>query len=235
MRFKERKSLEINIDLWPSGHWSRKELKQFIEVIKDFGSTSGQLSSNVRGAELQICITFVTAAIAAGFFAKLGSDLYDFLKIRLKELLLKSRTRFKKPFLKQIFTSGKIAPTLDLEVEGRLRFVYCETEMDFDDVVYTCFYSNEFELDTFFSSLYQIDTLIRKGRHSRLFPFDKGQGYSIYATLEIRPQPTWKVEVKRYAEEDEKKMKWFVTRITFTGLDKLNWKQLDWQRLIFNT
>ena len=101
-----------------------------------------------------------------------------------------------KLLLKQISKTNKaVQPS---EVYGSLSFSYCDPEMDFSKVIYTCHYSNESEVDPFLSSLYQIDALIRGARRSRSIPFDKDQSYNIYAEFEIDPQPNWHVSIGKF-------------------------------------
>ena len=196
-----RKDAKMNIDLWPSSTWTQKELQRFVDTLEEFEPTSGQISSNIRGIEIQIIISFAAGAIAASFFGKLGSDLYDHLKNRIKKLLLKR-------------TSEKDIHPLD--VNGRLSFKYSEPAMNVS-VRYTCIYSSELELDVFLSALSHLDIFIRRALHSRFTPFDKDQSYDIFTNLEFYPESYWNIRVNDF----------FRTQVRVKGLENLKWEQVE--------
>lgn len=213
----QKKEAKINIDLWPSGAWTETQLRKFIELFQEFGPTSGQISRDMRGVELQIFITVAASAVAAGFFGKLGSDLYEFVKARLKKILLKSENEASEI----IDLSGCI---------GSLTFFYHNPELRFSRVYYVCRYSQASHLDAFFSYLQQVDNLIRKARNSQKFPFDRGRSYDIAAWLKTSPLVSWDVRVRRYEEKNERLIlnEFFHSRFHISELEKLEWEQIKW-------
>ena len=215
---KHLKEAKINVDLWHSTNWSQKELQEFIDLFQEFEPTTGQISSDERGLEIQITIAVISSAIIAGFFNRLGSDLYEFSKAKLKSLLLK-----------QSSNHDITAPAP--EVEGRLSFTYYESEMNLK-VFYTGLYSIESELDTFLSSLHFMDNLIRGACRTQLFPFDKGRSYDVKAFLEISKYPTWSVRILRNIKKDEHLgfKESFQAQFNIKELKSSNWERIEWIR-----
>jgi len=208
---------EINVDLWPSSTWTKGELDQFVDILGEYGTTTGQISSDIRGLEIQTCIAFATGAIAASFFSKLGSDLYDLLKTKLKDLLLKRASR----------PHETLQP---IKVEGRLSFSYAQVELGLCDVYYACRYLHETDLDACLSSVAQLDNIIRSARASELFPFDKGHSFDIYAQLKITQQPSWNVRIRRYIELNGKLVlnEFLSADFDCKELGKSKWHNLNW-------
>lgn len=209
-------SSDINVDLWPSGAWSRDELEDFKDVVGEFGEVSGQISSDLRGIEVQVALAFAAGAIASGFFQKLGADLYSGLSSTLKDLLAKKEDN-----------SGSDPP----DVEGRLSLSYR------DDVtqlyaVYACRYSNESELDTLFASVHPLNSLIVSARQNNSFPFDEGEKYDIHSKLQHGPVAEWKVRVRRYTTHEDKLIRneFFNTRIHVDKLGGIEWGDCEWER-----
>lgn len=142
--------------------------------------------------EVQIAISFAAGAIAAGFFGKLGEELYDTAKVWLKKLLLKKGMKHEGEENEQ--------------VEGRISIEYEDKENGFD-VYYACRYSNDPELEIYLSSVPRLDAALRTACRSRLFPFDIGQSYSIYAEMQVTPRIKWDIRVHRYSENGEHLMR----------------------------
>ncbi len=208
---------DINVDLWPPGGWTQNELEQFVQLFQQFGNASGQISGGIRGMEVQIAISFAAGAIAAGFFGKLGEELYNTAKVWLKKLLLKKGMKHEGEENEQ--------------VEGRISIEYEDKENGFD-VYYACRYSNDPELEIYLSSVPRLDAALRTACRSRLFPFDIGQSYSIYAEMQVTPRIKWDIRVHRYSENGEPLDgdQWFSTHIRAKRRDMLPWKQIRWKR-----
>jgi hypothetical protein len=202
---------KINVDLWPAGLWSENELENFKNLVAEFGSTSGQLSSRMRGIEPQTVIAFVTGAVAAGLFGELGSDLYKYLRDELKRLLLKRRRKN---------AEGAI---------GRLSFSYEEDGIGLY-AFYTCIYSNEKDLDVLFSSLHPFNSFIGSACSKSLFPFDEGQQYDIHAILEFDRNPKWNVRIRRYSMEQDKLVlnEFFQANLEIDKLKESEWEKIEW-------
>ncbi len=128
----------ISIDLWPSGQWSEEELNQFINIFDEFGETSGQLSSGSRGGLVQIGIQFISYTLALTFLGalakKLGDDTYDYLKTKIKNLILKKESN--------------LESLEDFRSSGYLTFGYPDEERGLE-FYYTCNYIKEEQLDSF--------------------------------------------------------------------------------------
>jgi hypothetical protein len=220
--------IKVNIDLWPSGAWTQRELQGFINLFQEFEPASGQVSNDIRGMELQIGIAFAAGAIAGGFFNKLGSDLYETLKARLKALLLKKeRTEYSKRIEGLRSSSPEIAAHL-----GRLSFSYSDPKRGLCRVTYTCLYSKDSDLDVFLSSLYKVDNSIRKACHGRGFPFNRGQNYDIHAELQTIKEPKWDVRLRVYKGRNEKLIlnEFFRSYLIVAELGGLEKKQIEWTR-----
>lgn len=213
---------QINIDLWPFGAWTQRELDQFIDIFQEYGSTTGQISSGIRGIEIQTLVAFATGAVAASFFSKLGSDVYDLAKTKLMALLLKR-------------ASGSTTTPKPEDFEGRVSFSYNWVESGLREVYYGCRYSQEYELDACLSSISGLDSMVRSACESHLFPFDKGQSFDIYAELETTQQPIWRVRIRRYSEVDGKLSlnEFFKVDFDCEKTSRLGWNSLNWtqQRL----
>lgn len=203
---------EINVDLWPAGVWTPKELKDFTNLAKDFGSTSGQLSSGMRGLEPQVVIAFITGAVAAGFFEKLGSEVYENLKDGLKHLLLKSRKY------------------IGYKVGGRLSFSYEDDGIGLYSF-YTCVYSSEKELNILFASLPLLNSSIVTACSKSLFPFDDGQRYDVDARLEFEESPKWNVRIRRYSMKGDRVIfnEFFHARIEAIKPKESEWEKVEWE------
>lgn len=202
---------EINVDLWPAGVWTPNELEGFRSIIKKFGSTSGQMSSDMRGIEVQTVLAFAAGAIATGFFDKLGSELYDYLGGRLKRLLLKKTN-----------DNGE-------EINGRLSFSYEADEIGLY-AFYTCLYSTEKELDILFSSLHSLNSLIISASGKSLSPFDDGQQYDLHAALEFDRRPIWNIRIRRYSTKKDKLIfnEFFHTSLEVGKLKESKWENIGW-------
>src|SRR6266850_4129232 len=174
---------EINVDLWPEGAWSENELNHFRSLMGKFGPTSGQISSDTRGIELQIVLAFLAGALASGFFEKLGSDAYEYLRNELKKLLRRDSDHEED------------------ETDGRLSFSYRDTEIELY-AYYTCLYSSEKDLDVLFTSLYGIDFLIVSACRKSQFPFNKGTAFDVHAILEFAENPRWNIRIRRHETEN---------------------------------
>ncbi|MDX6406723.1 MAG: hypothetical protein QOH70_4178 [Blastocatellia bacterium] len=208
-----RGNAEINVDLWPDGVWSQNELDGFRDLLSEFGSTSGQLSSDTRGIELQILIAFLAGALATGFFGKLGSDLYEQLRNGLKHLLLKR--------------SGDKSE--DDEPLGRLSFSYRDRVMGLY-AFYTCRYSSEEQLDVLFTSMHPLDSLVMEACRGSLFPFTEGNAYDIHAILEFDQRPQWRIRIRRYTEEGNALVlnEFFEAELEASQLKESKWAELEW-------
>lgn len=207
---------KINVDLWPTGAWTQAELQELVGLFQEFESTSGQISSSRRGIGLHIGVTIVAGAVAAGFFGKLGSDLYDFVKARIKKFLLKS----------------VIEPrTESSESIRRLDFTYLDPELGLSQVYYICAYSKASDLDAFFSGLQRVDSLIQKACNNQEFPFGRSCNHSIYAELEVAPRLDWNVRIRTYKEENGRLVlnRFFHSRFQSLQLEKLKWRQIKWR------
>jgi hypothetical protein len=162
---------DANIDLWPSGAWSNGELGVFKEIVKDSGvySVSGQISSDTRGIALEVIMAFATGAIASGFFNKLGSDAYDYIKEKLKKLLIKDNTYSAK--------SNDTIGILTLEYPPSIPSFLLDKSDPSSEISmqlrYICFYRNEKELDYFLSSLDNLQKMIQTAHERMIFPFEK--------------------------------------------------------------
>ena len=212
-----QKGTKINVDLWPSDAWTQTDLQEFVDLFQEFEPTSGQLSSDTRGIGVQIVITVAASAVAAGFFGKLGSDLYEFVKARLKKVLVKS--------------VAEASESIEfLESTGLLAFCYCDPELGLSDVFYRCVYSKGSDLDLFLSHLQQVDNLIREACNNQKFPFDRGRNYDIYAKLETSPQVSWNARVRRYEEQNGDLIlnEFFRSRFRISELENLKWEQIKW-------
>lgn len=169
---------EINIDLWPPGAWTEDELNEFKQIVSSVAPTSGQISSGMRGLSVHIILSFLALAAATGFFGKLGSDLYDYLRSKLKDRLLKRQTKTSYP------------------VEGLLAFDLRGTDESLS-LYYQCLYSEEQHLDVLFSSVNALHLLLLKAAGERTFPFDHGAAYDLHAQLDLERSRTWNVRLLR--------------------------------------
>ena len=208
---------EINIDLWPSNQWTREELDSFKNVFTEFGDTSGQISNEPRGIPVETAIYFIGGAIAAGFLGKCGSDAYDLLKGKVKDLLLKR---------------GQNAKLDDSEIDGYLNLKYDDINTN-TTFYYACFYSSEKALDEFLSNIHKIDYMLHKAQESNLFPFNKGTGFDIHVEFGQKTNYDWDIQIRRYIQEgrlivfNEFQKSIFET----VKLDELQWKNIKWQQI----
>lgn len=208
---------EINIDLWPSHTWTREELESFKNVLTEFGDTSGQISNEPRGITIETAIYFISGAIAAGFFGKCGSDAYDLLKGKIKDLLLKR---------------GKNDTLDDSEIDGYLNLKYDNTDTN-TRFYYACFYSSEKEILNFLSDIHKVDSLIHGAKGLGLFPFNKGTGFDIHVEFGQKTNYDWDIQIRRYIQEgpsiifNEFQKSLFKTE----KLDELQWKNIEWTQI----
>jgi hypothetical protein len=202
---------EINLDLWPARAWSENELEDFKNLVGEFGSPSGQLSSRMRGIEPQIVLGFIAAAIAAGFFEKLGSELYEHVRDGLKRLLTKRRINNTE------------------EATGRLSFSYEDDGVGLY-AFYTCVYASAKDLDVLFSSLHPLNSSISSACNKSLFPFDDGQQYELYAMLEFGRNPKWNIRIRRYSMDGDKLVfnEIFEAKLESGKLKESEWGKIEW-------
>lgn len=216
-----RSNSSINVDLWPDGAWTLGELNDLVQTFEELGPTSGQISSQIRGLEPQIIIAFATGAIASGFFAKLGEDLYGLFKTKLKRHFLKGvpKAELRERVPKKILSLSFKYPDSRLML-GKERPELC--------VYYNCLYSQESQLDSFLTSVRALDNLIHEGHSLRSHPFDVGQAFAVDARLEFNPEQLWNVRILRYRRKTELPTNdFFLAKIT-SKLDDLKWEQIHW-------
>lgn len=206
---------EINIDLWPSSKSSQEELNSFKKVLKEFGDTSGQISNEPRGIPVETAVTFIGAAIAAGFFGKFGSDAYDLLKGKLIGLLLKR---------------GQNAKLHDNEIDGYLNLKYDCANTTF---YYACFYSSEKEIDNFLSNIHKIDSIIHTAQELNIFPFNKGTGFDIHIEFGQKTNYDWDIQIRRYFQEERSLVfnELQKSLIKTKNLDELQWENIEWENI----
>lgn len=77
----------IKFDLWPDGAFTQKDVTELEDIISNVDSTSGRLSSDLRGLDLQTTIQIASLTVASGFLTKFGADIYDHLKKRFAKVL----------------------------------------------------------------------------------------------------------------------------------------------------
>ncbi|MCL5611060.1 MAG: hypothetical protein M1485_00660 [Chloroflexi bacterium] len=77
----------LRINLCPSSAWTSEDLNELINSLEEFGPVTGERISLPRGSGLQTTLEFLAAAIFTGFLEKIGGEIYESLRIRLKELL----------------------------------------------------------------------------------------------------------------------------------------------------
>lgn len=211
---------EINIDLWPSKKWTQEELKSFKNVFNEFGDTSGQISNEPRGQMIEIAIAFISVEIATGFFSKCGEDAFDFLKGKIKDLLLKRES------------NHKLEVT---DIDGYLNLKYDDTDTN-TNFYYACFYSSEEELISFLSDIHKIDSIIRDAQALNFFPFNKGNGFGIHVEFGQKTNYNWDIQIKRYTEEKRLMKKLIVFNefqesiVKTEELDELQWKNIKWKQ-----
>lgn len=221
---KKNKDEEINVDLWPSGMWTKRELNEFETVFEEFGDVSGQISDEARGLSLfQIGFIFV-APIAWKFFEamaqkmgeKAGEDLYDYGKSKLSDLLLKNE-------LKTYF-----------ETDDNFGYVYT-TYKDPDrnsEFYYACNYRNEDHLNIFFSSLNKINSLIISAIDQNLYPFNECNQYSIHLDLDFIEKGFFELRISRCLEKEQSEI--FDSEILIDTLEDIEWTHLDWEIVDFS-
>lgn len=208
---------EINIDLWPSSKSTQEELGSFKNVFTEFGDTSGQISNEPRGISVETAIYFISGAIAAGFFGKCGSDAYDLLKGKLKDLLLKR---------------GKNTQLDNNEIDGYLNLKYDNTNIN-TTFYYACFYSSENEIDEFLSNIHKIDSLIHNTQKLKLFPFNKGTGFDVHVEFSPKTNYDWDIEIRRYIQEGRSLVfnEFQKSILTTKKLDNLQGKDIEWKQI----
>ncbi|PKL67640.1 MAG: hypothetical protein CVV28_05055 [Methanobacteriales archaeon HGW-Methanobacteriales-1] len=206
---------EINIDLWPSNKSTREELDSFKNIFREFGDTSGQISNEPRGISVETAIYFISGAIAAGFFGKCGSDAYDLLKGKLKDLLLKR---------------GENAKLDDHEIDGYLNLKYDDTNTTF---YYACFYSSEKEINNFLSNIHTIDSFMNKARELNFFPFNKGTGFDIHVEFGQKTNYDWDIRIRRYIQEGRSIVfnEFQKSLLKTKKLDELQWEDIKWEKV----
>jgi hypothetical protein len=209
---------EINIDLWPSVKWTQEELESFKNVFNEFGDTSGQISNEPRGLMIETAIVFISVEIAKRFFGKCGDDAHDFLKGKIKDLLLKRDS------------NGKLEVT---DIDGYLNLKYDDTNTNF---YYACFYSSEKELISFLSDIHKINSIIRDAQALNLFPFNKCNGFEIHVEFGKKTNYDWDIQIRRYIQERRLMGKLIVFNefqksiIRTEELDELQWKNIKWKQ-----
>lgn len=208
---------EINIDLWPSTKSTRKELNSFINVFTEFGDTSGQISNEHRGIPIETAIYFISGAIAAGFFGKCGSDAYDLLKSKIKDLLLKR------------VQNAKLD---DNEIDGYLNLKYDDTKTN-TTFYYACFYSSEKEIDNFLSNIHKIDFFIHNAQELNIFPFNKGTGFDIHVEFGQKTNYDWDIQIRRYVQEGRSIVfnEFQKSLLKTNKLDELLWENIEWEQI----
>lgn len=205
----------INIDLWPSNKWTEEELESFKNVFTKFGDVSGQISNEPRGLSIETAIYFVSGYIAAGFFGKWGSDISDFLKDKILDLLLKRESQSK----------------FDNEIDGYLNLKYDDTDTN-SKFYYACFYTSEELLFSFLSNIHKIDSLIRNAQELKLFPFNKGTGFDIHVEFGKTTNYDWDVQIRRYIQEGRFIVFNEFQKSVFKSdkLDELQWRDIIWEQ-----
>ena len=208
---------EINIDLWPSNKSTQEELNSFKNVFAEFGDTSGQISNEPRGIPVETAIYFISGAIAAGFFGKCGSDAYDLLKGKIKDLLLKR---------------GQNAKLDDNEIDGYLNLKYDDTNTN-STFYYACFYSSEKEIYNFLSNIHKIDFSIHKAQELNLFPFNKGTGFDIHVEFGQKTNYDWDIQIRRYVQEGRSIVfnEFQKSILMSKKLDELKWENIEWEQM----
>lgn len=207
---------EINVDLWPSNKWTQEELESFKNVFKEFGNASGQISNEPRGLTIETAIYFISAAVAAGFFGKFGSDTYDLFKEKIKNLLLKQDSNSK---------------LLDTEIDGYLNLKYDDSDTN-TKFYYACFYSSEEGLSFFLSNINKIDSLIHNAQKLNLFPFNKGNDFNIHVEFGQKTNYKWDILITRFIRKgglivfNEAQHGIFKSE----KLDELQWKNIKWEQ-----
>lgn len=117
-------------------NFSDQELESFAAHLSEMGKVTAKRPGGM-GAGGAAIIVFLAAGVLAGFLAKLGEDLYDVFRERLKSLLLgPDRQRF------STFT-----------VIGRLGG-------NLPELTYKCERSDEADLDTFFERAVELHRLL---------------------------------------------------------------------------
>lgn len=184
---------DINIDLWPAGRWEQHDLDVLSDILKPFGSTSGQLSSDIRGLDIQTVIAFASGTIAAGFFEQIGSNLSDWTSTMLKPLSRHLKTKIK---------DGKKERVL--ETHGRLSIYYDQSDIGLN-VSFVCRYSNEKELGKFLLGIQKANSIVNSCVSSRVFPFDKGAEFLVNTNVDFTesPTPKWYLKVHRFQKKNE--------------------------------
>lgn len=150
---KTQERPEISFDLWPEGAYIRSDVDDVAKVLSQFGKASGRTSSNMRGMEIQATIVFTGLAVAQGFFAEFGKEIYRKLKAQLKEALTAPIRRARHDGTYRRSEGGSI-------------WVHCSHGPI--KIVAACIYRNSRSIDVFLSklgpSLGRIHDRIRDGK-----------------------------------------------------------------------
>ena len=146
----------LHVDLWPSGAWTDNDLKELMSSLHEFGPVAGERTSEPRGAGLQITLAFITAAIFTGFLEKIGEDLYEALRAKIKKVL-------------------KVEPTQQ-EAAKRADFlsIYGPGPFSGVEVGYVCEYYREDDLNIFFMTVGNLHSLLLDPNRNGLDAFPKG-------------------------------------------------------------
>jgi len=206
---------DIIVDLWPTSRWTREELARFKQELSECGRVSGQISAGIRGMGLQIGLAFAAGAIAAGFFNKLGSDVYEGLRTRLERLMIKD--------------AGE-------NIAGPRRKDYCwftyrDQKPKEIKVYFACSYSSERELDDFLTAIGPVNQALKDLLDLNCFPLDLETNYDFHLEYKPRPNPIWSIRVRRWeagVNEHLLRNEFLKTRIQTRTFTVVELQYADW-------
>ena len=189
MSTTRKQGAEINIDLWPGDCWENSDLGDMQEVVVPFGTVDGQRSHDLRGMGLQVTLSFITGAVAGGFFGALGGHLYEQLVERIRTVVRRPQQRH---------------PEWDDEENAdSLFFIVQDGELRLSLHMYGIFGSDE-ELGEYLrlapAAYRAIVQAIVEGRS----PCLRGKAHSIRATWSNSEEPQWDISVLVREGDDPK-------------------------------
>lgn len=217
---------QINVDLWFSHYWTDRDLHELEDAVGEFGTVSGQRSSNLRGMGLHITLAFAAVAVASGFFGALGGDAYAWLKKKIIEIA-------RRPYSRRSRTES-VEQDDDFDITDFFAFIIKDDEAQVEMHVYGS-YADGAELEGYLRAAPRAFAAISRALENGLSPCMPRRWHTIRAHWTGRPEPEWDVSIRVHESRPNTttttqprtlvSVEAIVPESEFT---RENWNSIDW-------